>query len=60
MPLTITAAGSRPIEHIDIYSPEDRARWCERLGVSDEALRQTVKLIGSRATTVAAHLGVAL
>ncbi|WP_298952199.1 DUF3606 domain-containing protein [uncultured Methylobacterium sp.] len=59
MPSTL-AAGSRPVRHIDIYSPEDRAYWCERLGITDDALRQTVKLIGSRASTVAAHLGVAL
>ncbi|TNC07650.1 DUF3606 domain-containing protein [Methylobacterium terricola] len=46
--------------HIDIYSPEDRAYWCERFGVSDDALRQAVKLTSTRASTVAAHLGIAL
>ncbi|KMO10291.1 hypothetical protein SQ03_30785 [Methylobacterium platani JCM 14648] len=46
--------------HIDIYSPEDRAYWCERFGVSEDALRQAVKLTSNRASTVAAHLGISL
>ncbi|WP_156311985.1 DUF3606 domain-containing protein [Methylobacterium platani] len=46
--------------HIDIYSPQDRAYWCERFGVSEDVLRQAVKLTSTRASTVAAHLGISL
>ncbi len=48
---------ARPIQQIDIYCPENRAYWSDRFGVSEIELRQAIKLIGSRASTVAAHLG---
>ncbi|WP_298967610.1 DUF3606 domain-containing protein [uncultured Methylobacterium sp.] len=50
----------RAIQTIDIYCDKSRAQWSERLGITDEQLRQAVRQIGPRASTVAAHLGVTL
>ncbi len=44
-------------QHIDIHCPDDRAYWAGQFGVSGEELRDAVKMVGSRVSTVAAHLG---
>lgn len=44
-------------QHIDIHCPDDRAYWAGQFGVSGDELRDAVKMVGSRVTTVAAHLG---
>ncbi|MBY0295388.1 MAG: DUF3606 domain-containing protein [Methylobacterium sp.] len=54
------ASARRHVRHIDIYCPNDLAHWSQRLGISDAQLRQTVKLVGTRAATVAAHHGISL
>ncbi|MEH3145917.1 MAG: DUF3606 domain-containing protein [Methylobacterium frigidaeris] len=51
---------SRSIQNIDIYCDKSRAQWSERFGITDAQLRQVVRQIGPRASTVAAHLGVSL
>ncbi|WP_128561047.1 DUF3606 domain-containing protein [Methylobacterium crusticola] len=50
----------RPIQQIDLYCPQDRAYWSHRFGISDAELRQAIKMTGSRASTVAAHLGLSI
>ncbi|TGD99266.1 DUF3606 domain-containing protein [Methylobacterium nonmethylotrophicum] len=44
-------------QHIDIHCPDDRAYWAGQFGVTGEELRDAVKIVGSRVSTVAAHLG---
>ncbi|KMO31092.1 hypothetical protein VQ02_26995 [Methylobacterium variabile] len=45
-------------QHIDIHCPDDRAYWAGQFGISGEELREAVKMVGSRVSTVAAHLGL--
>lgn len=42
--------------HIDLYDRAAREAWAHRFGVSEDRLRKAVRMVGSRATTVAAYL----
>jgi hypothetical protein len=42
---------------IDVNRVDDVQYWCERLGVSEQALRQAVADVGVSAEQVAVHLG---
>lgn len=42
---------------IDVNRVADVQAWCERLGVSEQALRQAVADVGTSAEQVAVHLG---
>ncbi|RYF10951.1 MAG: DUF3606 domain-containing protein [Deltaproteobacteria bacterium] len=41
--------------HIDINDRAARAALAARLGVTEERLRKTVRLVGSRVRTIEAH-----
>ncbi|MDM0024036.1 DUF3606 domain-containing protein [Variovorax saccharolyticus] len=42
---------------IDVNRVDEVQYWCERLGVSEHALRQAVADVGASAEQVAVHLG---
>ena len=42
---------------VDINKASEVQYWCERLGVSEQVLRQTVADVGVSAEQVAVHLG---
>ncbi|MDM0034111.1 DUF3606 domain-containing protein [Variovorax sp. J22P271] len=42
---------------IDVTQTHEIQYWCDRLGVSEQALRQAVADVGPRAEQVAVHLG---
>jgi len=42
---------------IDVTQAGEVQYWCERLGVSEQALRQAVADVGPRVEQVAVHLG---
>lgn len=50
---------STPItaKHIDISDRIAREAWMAHFGVTEERLRKAVRMVSSRATTVAAYLG---
>ncbi len=43
--------------HIDVFDRAARENWALRFGVTEERLRKAVRMVGSRATSVAAYLG---
>jgi hypothetical protein len=43
--------------HIDVFDRAAREHWALRFGVTEERLRKAVRMVGSRATSVAAYLG---
>lgn len=43
--------------HIDVFDRAAREQWALRFGVTEERLRKAVRMVGSRATSVAAYLG---
>ena len=44
---------------IDLQSPADIRRWCQRLRVSLEALREAVAMVGPGLADVQQHLAIA-
>ncbi|MCJ2124088.1 DUF3606 domain-containing protein [Methylobacterium sp. J-077] len=46
---------SSPRTHIDINDRAARAALAARLGVTEEQLRKTVRLVGTRVRTIEAH-----
>ena len=51
MPIASTSAS-----HIDINDRVVREAWMARFGVTEERLRKVVRMVSSRATSVAAYL----
>ena len=43
--------------HIDVFDRAAREHWALRFGVTEDRLRKAVRMVGSRATSVAAYLG---
>ncbi|GJE58193.1 DUF3606 domain-containing protein [Methylobacterium trifolii] len=48
---------SRVKTHIDIHDRSVREHWSHHFGISDERLRKAVRMVGTRASSVAAYLG---
>ena len=42
---------------IDVFDRAAREHWALRFGVTEDRLRKAVRMVGSRATSVAAYLG---
>jgi hypothetical protein len=42
--------------HVDILDHNDRQRWAQHFGVTEERLRKAVRIVGPRLSTVAAYL----
>lgn len=51
------ARDARPNSPIDVTQADEVRVWCERLGVSEFALRQAVADVGVSSEQVAVHLG---
>ena len=49
-------AETRPI-FIDALDSKTRRDWADKLGVTEERLRRSVRIVGPRASTVMAYLG---
>jgi hypothetical protein len=52
-----TAMSDEAHDPIDVTQAGEVQYWCERLGVSEHALRQAVADVGPRVEQVAVHLG---
>ncbi|WP_128565912.1 DUF3606 domain-containing protein [Methylobacterium crusticola] len=42
--------------HLDIHDPDERQETARHLGVTEDELRDTVRMFGSRIATLRAHL----
>jgi hypothetical protein len=43
--------------HIDVFDRAAREHWALRFGITEDRLRKAVRMVSSRAASVAAYLG---
>lgn len=48
---------TRDQTHIDMFDHNDRQRWAQHFGVTEERLHKAVRMVSSRISSVAAYLG---
>lgn len=44
--------------HLDVWDRAARARFAARMGVSEEKLRNAIRMVGSRISTLSSYLKV--
>ncbi|MDP4027192.1 DUF3606 domain-containing protein [Methylobacterium sp. NEAU 140] len=44
--------------HLDVWDRAARSAFAARIGVSDEKLRKSIRMVGSRITTLSSHLKI--